>query len=377
MLFDWIVEILIYAVISVKYFLQICYFVAYVYNFSKIQCKEQTMTSLRDVAKLAGCHYATVSRALNNTAYVHPDTKARIMAAVAELNYHPNVIVKSIRKGKRCTIGVVVPNVRLSIFGDIAQTIDTEARKAGYSILFCHTNDDPQVEYGYLDRLRSGFIDGLIIASTGRNMSTIRDIHNQGIAVVQIIRRQSDSLSSIVSDYEGGSYDAVHYLYNKGCRKIGLVNGPSHGRLALRPYKTRYDGYRRAVSELGLPEICEFTDGVINGYESGGKCIGKMIDENPELDAIITAIDSYGMAALRIARERGIDVPGKIRIVSLTGCSIGNLLEKSLTSFELPAVEIGTNAARMVIEEIESPVGNKPSIQHLTFAATLSERESS
>lgn len=335
------------------------------------------MTSLRDVAKLAGCHHATVSRALNNTSYVHPDTKARIMAAVAELNYHPNVIVRSIRKGKRRTIGVVVPNIRLSIFGDIAQAIDTEAQKSGYSILFCHTNDDPKTEYGYLDRLRSGFIDGLIIASTGRNMSTVRDIHNQGIAVVQIIRRQSASLSSIVSDYDGGSYDAVHYLHGKGCRKIGLVNGPSHGQFALKPYKTRYEGYRRAVSELGLPEICEFTDGVINGYESGGKCIGKMLDENPELDAIMTAVDSYGMAALRIARERGIDVPGKLRVVSLTGCYVGHLLERSLTSFELPAKEIGTNAARMVIEEIESPVGSKPSIQHLTFAASLSERESS
>ena len=184
---------------------------------------------------------------MNNTAYVHPDTKARIMAAVAELNYHPNIIAKSIRKGKRRTIGVVVPNVRLSIFGDIAQTIDTEARKKGYSILFCHTNDDPETERECLDRLRYGFTDGLIIASTGRNISLINDIHNQGIAVVQIIRRQSDKISSIVSDYEGGNHDAVHYLYNKGCRKIGLVNGPSHGRLALMPYKTRYDGYKRAV----------------------------------------------------------------------------------------------------------------------------------
>ena len=102
-----------------------------------------------------------------------------------------------------------------------------------------------------------------------------------------------------------------------------------------------------------------------------------MIDENPKLDAIMTAIDSYGMAALRITRERGIDVPGKVRIISLTGCSVGQLLEKSLTSFELPAVEIGENATRMIIREIESPIESKPSIQHLMFAATLSERESS
>lgn len=335
------------------------------------------MSTLQDVAKLAQCNPATVSRALNNTSFVHPETKARIMAAVAELNYHPNIIARSIRKGKRRTIGVVVPNVRLSIFADIAQTIDSEAHKAGYSILFCHTNDDAEAERECLDRLRYGFTDGIIIAATGKNMSLIRDIHNQGIAVVQIIRKQDNSLSSIVSDYEGGSYDAVHYLYRKGCRNIGLINGPSNSRPILKPYRTRYDGYKRAVSELGLKEICECTSGIINGYESGTQCIEKMIDENPGLDAIMTAVDIYGMAALRITRQRGINVPEQIRIVSLTGCYVGNLLEKSLTSFELPAVEIGANAARMVIEEIESPVGKKPSIQHLTFAASLSERESS
>lgn len=339
--------------------------------------KRKTGVSMRDVARFVECNVATVSRALNNTSYVHPDTKARILAAVAELNYHPNIITNSIRKGKRHTIGVVVPNVRLSIFGDIAQTIDTEARKAGYSILFCHTNDDPQTEYGCLDRLRAGFVDGIIIASTGRNMSLIRDIHNQGIAVIQIIRRQDSSISSIVSDYEGGSYDAVHYLYSKGCRHIGLVHGPSIGRYALRPYKTRYEGYMNAVTELGMKPICAFTDGRVNGYESGHQCIERMIDDYPELDAIMTAVDIYGMAALRITRERNIPVPEKIRIVSLTGCYIGNLLERSLTSFELPAAEIGTNAARMVIEEIESPAGKKPSTQHLMFAASLSERQSS
>ena len=114
-----------------------------------------------------------------------------------------------------------------------------------------------------------------------------------------------------------------------------------------------------------------------NGYEACHQCIERMIDDYTELDAIMTAVDIYVMAALRITRERNIPVPEKIRIVNLTGCYIGNLLERSLTSFELPAAEIGTNAARMVIEEIESPAGKKPSTQHLRFAASLSERQSS
>lgn len=299
------------------------------------------------------------------------------MQAVAELNYHPDIIARSLRKGKRHTIGVVVPNVHMTIFDDIAQSIDTEARNSGYAILFCHTNDDPQVEYECLDRLRYGFVDGLIIAATGKNNSLIRDIHNQGLAIVQIIRRQDESLSSIVSDYEAGSYDAVKYLYNKGCREIALVNGPSHGRFALKPYKTRYEGYKRAVLDLGIREICAFSDGIINSFESGYHCVEKLLDENPNLDAIMTAVDIYGMAALRVLRVRKINVPEQIKIVSLTGYSVGNLLEKSLTSFELPAVEIGINAARMIIEEIEAPADNKPAMKNLVLAASLSERESS
>ncbi len=325
---------------------------------------------------MANCDPATVSRATNDFIKVHPDTRDRIMAAIHELGYEPLMTKKGIQRRLHHAIGVIVPNTNVNEFADIIGSIDSKARECGYCIRLAYTDDDSEIERERLELFRY-MTDGLIIAATGKNMSLIHDIHNQGIAVVQIIRKQDDSLSSIVSDYEGGSYDAVHYLYSKGCRNIGLINGPSNSRPILKPYRTRYDGYKRAISELGLKEICECTSGIINGYESGTQCIEKMIDENPGLDAIMTAVDIYGMAALRITRQRGINVPEQIRIVSLTGCYVGNLLEKSLTSFELPAVEIGANAARMVIEEIESPVGKKTSIQHLTFAASLSERESS
>ena len=299
------------------------------------------------------------------------------MAAARELNYRPDVFARILKTRKRYTIGVVVPNVHMTIFDDIIQCIEVEARRAGYYIVFCHTNDNPEIEAQCLERLRAGFVDGIIIASTGQNNDLIREIHSQGIAIVQIIRDHDETLNSIVSDYKQACYNAVHYLYDKGCRNIGLLNGPSHGGNAIKPYRIRYEGYQCAVNELGLREICEFTDGVINSFESGLLCAKKLINENPELDAIMTAVDVYGMATLRLLRGKNIDVPGKIKVISLTGYSVGNLLERSLTSFELPAQEIGESAARMVIQEIEAPVDNKPSPQHITLAATLSERDSS
>lgn len=134
-------------------------------------------------------------------------------AATAELNYHTNIIAQSLRKCKRKTIGMVVPNLHITIFDDIAQSIDTTARSLGCSVLFCQTNDDPDTERECLDRLRSGFTDGIIIASTGRNNSLLRDIHHDGLAVMQIIRQHDESLHHIFSDYRTGSYDAVRTRY--------------------------------------------------------------------------------------------------------------------------------------------------------------------
>lgn len=93
------------------------------------------MATLKDVAKLANCDVSTVSRALNNTSYVHPDTKARILAAVKELSYKPNVLAQGLRQGKRHTIGVVVPRLSVTIFAEILQGIEEQARYLGYSIL--------------------------------------------------------------------------------------------------------------------------------------------------------------------------------------------------------------------------------------------------
>ena len=89
------------------------------------------MATLKDVARIACVDVSTVSRALNNTSYVHPDTKARIYAAAKELGYHPNIMAQALRQGKRRTIGVVVPRLHMTIFSEIVQGIEQQARPAG------------------------------------------------------------------------------------------------------------------------------------------------------------------------------------------------------------------------------------------------------
>lgn len=331
------------------------------------------MATLKDVARLANVDVSTVSRALNNASYVHPETKARILAAVKKLSYQPNLMARGLKQGKRHTIGVVVPALHMTVFAGMIQNIDREARKHGYAILLCSSYDTPSIEKDCLNRLRNGLIDGLIIAATGRNSRLIQDLQVSGIAVVQIIREQIPQISSIVADYEAAGYGAVHYLYQLGCRHIGLINGS----ILLAPYHDRFCGYRRAIQELGLPEIT--TDGPVdsgNTFDYGYQCTQDMLFQYPELDAVMAAVDIQGIGTLRCLKEQKRRVPQDVRVISMTGHSIGSVLETTMTAMELPAAEMGRSAARMVIEDIEASPDRPSAARRMVFSASLVERES-
>ena len=331
------------------------------------------MATLKDVAKLANVDVSTVSRALNNTSYVHPETKKRILAAVKELSYHPNLLARGLKQGKRNTIGVVVPRLSLTVFAEIAQGIEEEARKYGYTTLICHTEDDPKIEKECLNRLRNSFVDGLIIAGTGKNNRLVRDIHSSGLACTQIIREQDYMINSVVVDYRTNGYEAVKYLVSRGCREIGLINGS----MDFAPYRERYEGYHKALAELGLKETTAVSPQIlnVNSLEYGYDCTLELLEQNPELDAIMAAVDIQGIGAIRVLKEKGY-FPQKVKVISLTGHSIGGMLETAMTSMEMPAYEIGIKAARMTIDEIENTSGKKMQPQHLSFNSILVERES-
>ncbi len=331
------------------------------------------MATLKDVAKLACVDVSTVSRALNNTSYVHPETRKRIMSAVEQLSYKPNILAKGLRQGKCHTIGVVVPRLHLTLYADMMQSIETECRNLGYATMVCITEDDCNLEKDCLNRLRNGFVDGIIIAGTGKNNHLLQDIHTDGLSIMQIVRKQVKSLSSVIADYEACGYDTVKYLYEKGCRNIGLINGSMN----YAPYKERYKGFQRALKKYGLNEYCAESPDCVNSFEYGYQCTEQLLEKNPDLDAIMAAVDIQGMAALRALKVHGLKVPEDIRLVSLTGHSIGNMLETTMTSLEIPAYEMGSKAVKMLIEEIEAPKNAKPSPQHLVFTASLVERESS
>ena len=109
----------------------------------------------------------------------------------------------------------MIPRLSFSVFADITQGIEETAHKRGYETLICNTNDNINTEKDCLNRLRNGFIDGLIIAGTGGNNRIIRDLVSSDIPVTQIVRKQDLRISSITVNYENCGYEAVKYLAGK------------------------------------------------------------------------------------------------------------------------------------------------------------------
>lgn len=331
------------------------------------------MATLKDVAKLANVDVSTVSRALNNTSYVHPDTRKRIYEAVEQLSYKPNLLAKGLHQGKRHSLGVVVPSINLSVFGEVVQGIETQARKLGYSIMICNTKDNPYVEEECLNRLQNGLVDGVLIAPTGQNSRLIRDISANGISVMQIVRKQDKIFSSIVTDYSACAYEAIKFLYNKGCQKIGFINGA----LEIIPYKERFKGYKKGIKEFGyLEHVINSSFPVADYFKDGFNGTKYLLEQDHEIDAIMVAVDMQGIGALRALKEVGIKVPDQVKVISLTGHSIGAVLETTMTSIEVPAKKMGESSAKIIIEEIETEPDKRKGYQHVVFEAALVERES-
>lgn len=329
------------------------------------------MATLKDVAKKANVDISTVSRALNNTSYVHPETKRRIIEAASSLGYRPNAVAQGLRNGRRSTIAFIVPRIADALYSDMVPAISDEARKLDYQCILCITDDNEKTEKEILERLRTGLVDGIIISATGKNNRLLRDIDAEGIPVLQTVRKQDERLSSIVTDYYKNGYEAVKYLYSRGCRHLGLIIG----NLALHPYMERYNGFLKALREVGIEGTAVMDDGEPISFDYGFICTRKLFDGNDKVDGVLASLDIQGLGAQRAVKLMGKKIPDDVKLISLTGISLGGYLETTMTSMEVPAKEMGREAVNMLVRDIEVKSGKRP-VKHTIYSSTLVERES-
>ena len=310
------------------------------------------MSTIKDVAALAGVSFTTVSHVLNNTRPVSAEARARVLAAVDEIGYLPSAVARSLRRSETKIVGVLVPNVRNPFFAELVVGAEEWCRQAGYSVFLCNSDNDPKHQQSYLRTLLEKRIDGLLLSSAGDTEALASTFRHASVPVVTVDRLVPGARADRVSvNNQLGAFEVVRHLLELGHRRIGCVSGPGEFEVTTE----RVAGWRSAMEQRGLaarPEwLAESDFSTAGGYEA----VKALLTRQPELTAVFTCNDLMGMGALRAAAEMGRVVPRQLSVVGFDAIELGSYVYPALTSVGCSIRELGREAGRALIERIENP----------------------
>jgi LacI family transcriptional regulator len=324
------------------------------------------MATIKDVARLAGVSTSTVSYVLNNNKSLKAETKERVLEAVRQLGYRPNLIARSLKTRKTSTIGIIIPDIANTFFTEIIRGIEDISEQHNHSVILCNTYENSQKEERYLNLLLNRDIDGLIFVGTGKNPRILSDI--QGIPLVVVDRRIGDSYPSVMVDNEKGGYLAASYLLEKDKKEILFLSGP----LSINTYFERLSGYLRAVKEAGLNRNELLIHECEVSYDGGQTVMKNILDHHVDFGSIFASNDLIALGAFNTLIKNGFSIPDDVLLVGFDDIPTAHIVTPGLTTIRQPTYEIGTKSAKLLYKQLLQ--GSKE-IEHIVLEPELIIRE--
>jgi LacI family transcriptional regulator len=309
--------------------------------------------TIKDIARELGISPSTVSRALKD----HPDISVATKKAVNELadklNYQPNIVALNLRQKKTNTIGVIIPEIVHFFFSTVISGIEDVAYTAGYNVILAQSNESYQREITDMKALFNSRVDGMLLSISREttNFDHIESIISKGVPIVFYDRMYNSPNSSkvIVDDYAGAK-EAVNHLISQGCKKIAHINGSPNLIISI----DRFRGYTEALEENKIETNEDLIVNCQSGtFEEGKRATHKLLSQKNIPDAIFAGNDPMAMGAMMAIKEKGLKIPQDVAIVGFSNWFFGELMDPSLTTVDQPGFEMGQEAARLLIRQIE------------------------
>jgi LacI family transcriptional regulator len=306
-------------------------------------------STIRDVARAAGVGQATVSRVLNNSGYVKPETRERVLQAAKELGFVPNQVARSLVRKSTATIGLVIPDITNPFFPAVTRGVEDAASESGYTVFLCNTDNDPAMEAQDVQKLRERMVDGLIFVGATNRHNLVETLIADGVPVVVTDRQLLDlDVDSALVDNTAGARSACRHLVELGHTRIAHVAGHN----LTRTGQDRLAGYRLALEEASIP----FDDALVAWgdftLDSGYRAAQVLLGRSPRPTAVFAANDLMALGVLRAALAAGLSVPEDLSVVGFDDIQLAELVQPALTTVRQPAYEMGRIAMCMLRERI-------------------------
>jgi len=329
------------------------------------------MANYNDIAKIAKVSSTTVSHVINETRFVMPETKKRVLDTMQKLKYQPNLLARSLATGKTHTIGLVISDIRNPFYPELVQGVEELAIKNDYNVFFCNTDYDVKKGLKSIGVLIKRKIDGIIIASSQVDSSIINQLIDTDVNFVLVDwAKRNVNADSLYFDYRIGMTEAIAHLVSLGHRKIYFISGPK----TLKTARIRIRNYIDAVEKYKDDNNLDYK--ILEGdhkIEGGIKAAQKILNEKELPTAIVCSNDLTAIGAMKSFKTSGIKIPDYISIIGLDNISLTEIVSPTLTTIGLERYKIGKTAMELLLNRIKDK--NLPK-QTYIFKTKLIVRES-
>jgi LacI family transcriptional regulator len=309
---------------------------------------------LIDVAKAAGVHAATASRALNPATrdQVNARTVRRIEQAARSLGYAPNTLARGLRTSRSYLAALVVPDITNPLFPPIVRGAEQVLSRAGFTLVLTDTNNDPDTERTQMASMRAHGVDGFIIATARWDDPMLDELADSLVPSVLVNRRsETGRLPYVGGDDRQGVELCVHHLLTLGHRDIVHLAGPdntSTGRGRAAAFRQAMWSHQLSTDPL-IVECAAYTE------EAGRAAAGRVLDSGRPFTAVVAANDLLALGAMGELAAAGLRCPDDVSITGFNDLPFMDKLMPPLTTVRLPLTELGATAARAMVDWIHSP----------------------
>lgn len=333
--------------------------------------------SLKDLAQQLGVSIATVSRALHSSPEIGKEMQEKVKALAKELNYRPNPFAQSLRNEAPKMIGVVVPNLVTHYYAAVLDGIETEAHKAGYSVISANSHESQADETRAIDNFNSLHVEGIIacLAQDTTDYSHFEEIAEMGIPLVFFGRTcLSEKFSCVTANGDEAAQQATQHLIDTGSRRIAFIGGPNH----LDMVRRRKHGYLEALRENRIPierelVVCDRID-----YEVALNSALQLLELPSPPDAILAFNDIITFAAFTAIKQKGLRIPDDIALIGFTDDVHASYVTPRLSAIEDQSELMGRTACQLLLRSIagDPKVYKKIVPQKLIIRETSAKKKS-
>lgn len=322
--------------------------------------------SIKDIAEIAGVSHPTVSRALRGQGRMSQATRDKIVAVATELGYTPSLIARGLVTQRSFCIGLLVPTFVNLFNSAVAQGIELEARKQGYSLFLASSDADPSREIDVVRSFLARQVDGIISVS-GYVSNEYADISSEtGIPIVLInVNTENSKVHAINHDDYGGAKQIVEHLIERGYKRIAYIGASAESRTHVERRRAWFD----TLSAANLPTDFE-VDSVYGEIQSGGKACQTLFAQkkSEQPDAICCFNDMTAVGVMSTLRKMGLEIPKDVAITGFDDIELASVTEPPLTTVRQPLQAMGEKAVTLLLDlmNAESPQPEAPILDNLS-----------